>query len=100
MIVIIHLVIVRNLLKAFRLRNTSAGMHLFAIGSIALYLNLLINGMFNASFGGRAEAPFMLLLALVVVSDRLVKIPEELVPEKVRMTVSPAINHRPVHSQV
>jgi O-antigen ligase len=100
LIVIIHLVIVRNLFRAFRLRNTSNGMHLFAIGCIALYLNLLINGMFNASFGGRAEAPFMLLLALVVISDRLVKIPGEPAPEKVRMTVSPAINYRPVHSQV
>jgi O-antigen ligase len=100
LIVIIHLAIVRNLFKAFRLRNTSGGMHLFAIGSIVLYLNLLINGMFNASFGGRAEAPFMLLLALVVISDRLVKIPEERVPGRVRMTVNPAIDYRPVHSQV
>jgi O-antigen ligase len=99
-IVTIHLVIVRNLYRAFRLHNTSNGMHLFAIGSIALYLNLLINGMFNASFGGRAVAPFMLLLALVVISDRLVKIPEERIPEKVRMTVSPAIDYRRVHSQV
>ena len=100
LIVIIHLVIVRNLFKAFRLRNTLSGMHLLAIGSIALYLNLLINGMFNASFGGRADAPFMLLVALVVISDRLVKIPGERVPEGVRMTVHPAIDYRPVHSQV
>jgi O-antigen ligase len=99
LIVIIHLVIVKNLFRAFRLHNTSNGMHLLAIGSIVLYLNLLINGMFNASFGGRAVAPFMLLLALVVISDRLVKIPKEQIPEKVRMTISPAISYRPVHSQ-
>ena len=98
LIVTIHLVIVRNLFRAFRLHNTANGMHLIAIGSIVLYLNLLINGLFNASFGGRAVAPFMLLLALVVISDRLVKIPEESVPEKVRMTVSPSIKYRPVHS--
>ncbi len=100
LIVIIHLVVVINLLRAFRLRrNTSSGMRLFTIGSIVLYLNLLINGLFNASFGGRAEAPFMLLLALVVISDSLVKLSSQRIPE-VRTSVSPVIEYRPVHSQV
>ena len=40
---------------------------------MAVYTNLLINGMFNATFSGRAGAPFMMLLALVIISARLVK---------------------------
>jgi hypothetical protein len=40
---------------------------------MAIYTNLFINGMFNATFSGRAGAPFMMLLALVIVSERLAK---------------------------
>ncbi len=66
----IHLVIVKNLwraLKGPRNRNSN----LLAVGSWAIYLNLLLNGLFNAIFGGAARPPFMLLLGLVVVSEAL-----------------------------
>lgn len=72
LIVMVHIVIVRNLWKALK-ANVSPRTQRLAIGCMAIYTNLLINGMFNATFSGRAEAPFMMLLAMVVVSVRLAK---------------------------
>jgi hypothetical protein len=66
----IHGVIVRNLFKTIRGNITQPAQRL-SVGCAALYANLLINGMFNATFSGRANAPFMMLMALVVISDRL-----------------------------
>jgi O-antigen ligase len=74
LIIIIHLVIVKNLVKALRTCGPSSDLRPFIVGSIVLYLNLLINGLTNPYFGGRAEAPFMLLLVLVVISDNLARI--------------------------
>jgi O-antigen ligase len=66
----IHLVIVKNLWRALKgAPNRDA--HLLAIGSWAIYVNLLINGLFNATFGGAARALFMLLLGLLVISEAL-----------------------------
>jgi len=72
LIVMVHVVIVRNLWKTLR-SDVSPRAQRLAIGSMAVYTNLLINGMFNATFSGRAGAPFMMLLALVIISARLVK---------------------------
>jgi O-antigen ligase len=66
----IHLVIVKNLWRALK-GPPNRNAHLLAVGSWAIYLNLLINGLFNATFGGAARPPFMLLLGLVVVSEVL-----------------------------
>jgi hypothetical protein len=44
---------------------------ILATGSLALYVNLLIAGQFNASFGGRATAPFALMIALAAMGARL-----------------------------
>jgi O-antigen ligase len=67
-----HVVILRNV--AAVLKATGRGeSNLMAVGILALYTNILINGSFNASFGGRAYAPFMLLMGLVVVSEALRK---------------------------
>jgi O-antigen ligase len=66
----IHFVIVKNLWRTVKgPPNRSA--HLLAAGSSAIYVNLLVNGFFNATFGGRSGAPFMLLLGLLVVSEVL-----------------------------
>ena len=70
LIVMVHAVIVRNLWKTMK-ANVSPRTQRLAIGCTAIYTNLLINGMFNATFSGRAEAPFMMLLAMVIVSIRL-----------------------------
>jgi hypothetical protein len=67
-----HVAILRNL--AAVLKETWRGVnHVMAAGILALYINILINGLFNAIFGGRAYAPFMLLMGLVVVSEALRK---------------------------
>jgi O-antigen ligase len=66
----IHFVIVKNLWRALK-GPPDRNAHLLAVGSSAIYVNLLVNGLFNASFGGRSGAPFMLLLGLVVVSEVL-----------------------------
>lgn len=39
------------------------------IGLLSIYVNLFIEGMFGATFGGRPMAPYMLFLALFVVAD-------------------------------
>jgi O-antigen ligase len=78
-LVVIHIVIVRNLWQALRAPpNREAKM--LAVGSCAVYVNLLINGFFNATFGGRASPPFMLLLGLVVVSETLRRMTEHPAP--------------------
>jgi hypothetical protein len=70
LIVMVHFVIVRNLYHVIR-GEVSPRAQRLAIGCAAIYSNLLINGMFNATFSGRAGAPFMMLLALVILSTRL-----------------------------
>lgn len=72
LIVMVHVVVVRNLYRTIR-GDVSPRAQRLAIGCAAIYANLLINGMFNATFSGRAGAPFMMLLALVILSTRLVK---------------------------
>lgn len=70
LLLLMHLSILRNLLHVV-IHPISRGAYLLAIGCSAVYVNLLLNGLFNASFGGHAYAPFMLFLALVLVSDKL-----------------------------
>jgi len=71
-IVLMHATIVKHLIRAIRhYSSTDPKSYRVAIGCLAIYTNLLINGMFNASFGGRCEAAFMLLLALVIVAELL-----------------------------
>ena len=71
-LVAIHLVIVKNLWRA-RKGPPDRNAQLLVVGSSAIYVNLLINGLFNATYGGRASAPFMLLLGLLVVSEALLR---------------------------
>jgi len=72
LILMVHVAIVRNLVRTIR-GDVPARAFQLAVGCSAIYTNLLINGMFNATFGGRAIPPFMLLLALFFISDRLSK---------------------------
>lgn len=74
LILAIHIVIVRNLWRVIRHAAPASYVYQLGVGCFAVYVNLLINGFANASFGGRAWHPFMALLALVVVSDKLVEI--------------------------
>jgi O-antigen ligase len=47
--------------------------YLLAVGTFALYLNTLLNGLFEGIFGSQAHSIFVLFLGLVVVSQALVK---------------------------
>jgi O-antigen ligase len=42
--------------------------NVLVVGSVALYLNLFINGLFTVAFGGRANIQFMMFLSLLGVS--------------------------------
>jgi O-antigen ligase len=70
----ISIIIPRNFYRVLRLAPSTDPMYRIAAGCLSLYAFLLINGFFNSSFGGKASAPFMLLLALVVVSNKLLEI--------------------------
>ena len=69
-IVLMHCSIVRNLLIANK-RPRTRDVRLLTVGCVAIYTSLLLNGFFNASFGGHAYCPFMLLIALIIVSEKL-----------------------------
>lgn len=74
LILAIHLVLIRNLWRVIRKGDPSEYIYQLGVGCFGIYVNLLINGLANASFGGRAWHPFMLLLALVVVSEKLAQL--------------------------
>jgi O-antigen ligase len=67
----IHGCIIRNIFRIIRDRAVSQRLRGVAIGCAAVYFNILLNGMFNASFGGRAGGTFIVLLALLVIGERL-----------------------------
>jgi O-antigen ligase len=70
----ILVVIPKNLYRVLRLAPKSDYLYQVAAGCLALYAFLIINGFFNSSFGGKATPPFMVLLALVVVSQKLLQL--------------------------
>ena len=64
-------VIPRNLYRVLKIVSKEDPLYRVAAGSMALYAFLVINGFFNSSFGGKCTSPFMVLLGLVVVSQKL-----------------------------
>jgi hypothetical protein len=66
-------VIPKNLIRVLRRTPKDEYLYRVAAGSFALYAFLLINGFFNSSFGGKCTPPFMLLMGLVVVSQKLLQ---------------------------
>jgi O-antigen ligase len=66
-------VIVRNLWRTVQF-SASHELRYLAIGCLAAFVNLFVNGMFNATFGGRPDASYMILIALVVISSHLLRI--------------------------
>jgi O-antigen ligase len=83
LMVLLHLLILRNIFKSIGAVATLRGRmpanrsvttaHLLTVGSLAIYVNLFMNGMFAATFGGRAMSPFVLFLGLFVVVEALRK---------------------------
>jgi O-Antigen ligase len=74
LILVIHVIIARNLIRVVRHTQPDSYLYQLGVGCLAFYVNLLINGFANASFAGRAWHPFMLLIALVVISNKLVEV--------------------------
>ena len=72
LILAMHAVILSNLWKVLRMTPSRSRVYLLATGCAVIYLNVLINGMVTAScFGGRTRALFVIFLALVAFSGRL-----------------------------
>jgi O-antigen ligase len=71
LLLMILFVIPRNLYRVMRKASKDDAVYRLAAGCFALYAFLVINGVFNSSFGGKCTPPFMVLLALVVVSQKL-----------------------------
>ena len=88
LMIMIHVLIIRGILRSLRaastLRERMPGdrrvtvMHLLAVGSLAIYANLFINGLFNNAFGGRAHSAYMLFLAMFFVVQALQRCTAEL----------------------
>jgi len=76
LILMIHGVIVRNLRRAMRAR-ASAEVHTMAVGAMAVWINLFLNGMFNATFAGRPDAPYLTLIAMVIVSIKILQFAQD-----------------------
>jgi O-antigen ligase len=66
-------VIPKNLVKVMRRVPKDEYLYRLATGTLALFVFLAINGFFNSSFGGKCTPPFMSMMALVVVSQKLLE---------------------------
>jgi exopolysaccharide production protein ExoQ len=73
-------VIPRNLFRLLRKVPKDDPLYRVAAGCFALFTFLVINGFFNSSFGGKCTAPFMVLLGLVVVSQKLIELADSQLP--------------------
>jgi len=72
LVLMINYVIVRNLWRTVRVA-ASPELRYLAVGAMAAYINLLINAMFNATFGGRPDCSYLMLIAMVVISSQLLR---------------------------
>jgi O-antigen ligase len=70
-LLLMHVAILRGFLGTLKRRGPKDPAYVIAAGSLALYMNLLINGFFNVSFGGRPDSSFMLFMSLLVVAEVL-----------------------------
>jgi O-antigen ligase len=73
LILMVQFVIVRNLWRTIRIA-ASPELRYMAVGCLAAFVNLFINGMANATFGGRPDGPYMMLIALVAISIHLLQL--------------------------
>src|SRR5579863_2525324 len=71
----------KNLLTSLRMASPSqqardprwSKVYLLTLGCVVTFLNLFLNGLFEASFGARAVSLFMLLIAVYVLSRLLLR---------------------------
>lgn len=71
LILFMHAMIVTNLLRVIRSVSTEGELYEVSVGLLALYTNLVINSLFNATIGGRPSALFMMFLAVFALAERL-----------------------------
>jgi len=76
LILAINYVIARNLWRAVHITQ-SRELRYLAVGGFAAYVNLVINGMFNATFGGRPDCSYLMLIAMVVLSIHLLRLAQD-----------------------
>jgi O-antigen ligase len=60
----------RNLLWVIQKMQTGQ-IRTWAIGAFTIFIFEILNGMLNASFGGRPGSPYLMLLSLLVISEAL-----------------------------
>jgi O-antigen ligase len=72
LVLIMNLIIVRNLLRVVK-NPVDREAFFLAVGGFAIYVSLLVSGMFKVTFGGMPDSCFMMFLALFVVSMKLAK---------------------------
>jgi len=65
--------------------------YLLTLGCLVIFLNLFLNGLFEASFGARAVSLFMLLIAVFVLSSLLLKFGAEFSRQAPQKTEGPII---------
>jgi O-antigen ligase len=75
LVLIMNFIIVRNLLRAVKY-PVDKNFFFLAVGGFAIYISLLISGMFKVTFGGAPDSCFMMFLALFVVSVKLQQMTE------------------------
>jgi O-antigen ligase len=73
--------IVRNLVFVLRSSDTSQPIFQLAAGCLGLFAMLFVDGLLEASFGGKPGSSFMLLLAVAVASERLAAVQKASLPE-------------------
>ncbi len=81
LVLMINYVIVRNLWRTVR-ASASPELRYLAVGAMAAYINLLINAMFNATFGGRPDCSYLMLIAMVVISIQLSRLSQSSSPAR------------------
>jgi O-antigen ligase len=81
LILLMHFSILKNLAAVSR-RPSSREFHLLAVGSLAIYFDILFTGQFNVSFGGHLNSPFIVFLALILIGENLKRANSSLVAEQ------------------
>jgi exopolysaccharide production protein ExoQ len=81
LVVVINFIVIRNLIRILCRAPSTDAIYRVGAGCLAVYVHLLINGCFNASFGGKARPPFMLLLSLILVSNKILELLPRTQPE-------------------
>ncbi len=82
-----HFYLVRNLWRALK-SDLPPATYRLAIGCLALYVNLFLNGMFNATFGGRVGPAYMMMIAVFMLSVRVAQEAEKPVMRSMAFSAS------------